>query len=94
LGEYRRDIGRFLRSENDTYPNMPQGCFDEEAAAAFVAFHERAISDRREELLADFPTALATKGLKSTWQLAARRIYGNWLSYISAQKSKNPTGRP
>jgi len=88
LGEYRRDIGRFLRGESDTYPNMPQGCFDEETAAAFIAFQERAISDRREELLATFPTVLATRGLKNTWQLAARRIYSNWLSYISAQKAQ------
>ena len=30
LLEYRRDIGRFLRGERDTYPPMPQGYFDEE----------------------------------------------------------------
>ena len=28
LGEYRRDIGRFLRRENEGYPNMPQGYFN------------------------------------------------------------------
>jgi homoserine O-succinyltransferase len=88
LGEYRRDIGRFLRGERDTYPNMPQGCFDEETVAAFVAFQEQAISDRREELLMTFPTVLATRGLRNTWQVAATRIYSNWLSYISAQKAR------
>ena len=87
LGEYRRDVGRYLKGERETYPNMPQGCFDEETAAAFIAFQERAISDRREELLASFPTVLATSRLKNTWQLAAKRIYSNWLSYISAKKA-------
>ena len=91
LGEYRRDVGRFLRGESGTYPNMPQGCFDEETTAAFIAFQARAISDRREELLADFPTVLATRYLKNTWQQAAKHIYGNWLSYISAQKSQRVT---
>jgi homoserine O-succinyltransferase/O-acetyltransferase len=88
LGEYRRDIGRFLRREIDNYPNLPQGYFDEETGAAFIAFQERALSDRREELLANFPTVLATRRLKNTWQLAARRIYRNWLSYIATQKGQ------
>jgi homoserine O-succinyltransferase len=87
LGEYRRDIGRFLRGERATYPNMPQGCFNEETVAAFIAFQQEAISDRREERLASFPTVLATRILKNTWQSAARRIYRNWLSYISSQKA-------
>ena len=30
LLEYRRDVGRYLRRERDTYPPMPQGYFDEE----------------------------------------------------------------
>ena len=28
LKEYQRDVGRFLRSESDTYPTMPYGYFD------------------------------------------------------------------
>jgi homoserine O-succinyltransferase/O-acetyltransferase len=89
LGEYRRDVGRYLKGERDTYPNMPEGYFDEETSAAFIAFQEQAVSDRREELLAIFPTTLATSRLRNTWQLAARHIYRNWLSYISAQKTQN-----
>jgi len=27
--EYRRDVGRFLRSERESYPGMPKGYFDE-----------------------------------------------------------------
>ena len=33
LLEYRRDIGRFLRGERETYPPMPQGYFDDEIVA-------------------------------------------------------------
>jgi homoserine O-succinyltransferase len=88
LGEYRRDVGRFLRGERDTYPRLPLAYFDEETAAAFIAFQERAFSDRRQEVLADFPTVLATRRLKNTWRRAARRIYCNWLSYIASQKGQ------
>src|SRR4029077_10668579 len=59
LLEYRRDIGRFLRGERETYPNMPHGYFDQETVEALRALRERAVADRREELLAGFPTAAA-----------------------------------
>ena len=85
--EYRRDIGRFLRGERDTYPPMPQGYFDEDTVNALTAMRERALSDRREEVLADFPTALAAGKVTNTWRATARSLYRNWLAYISAEKS-------
>jgi homoserine O-succinyltransferase/O-acetyltransferase len=88
LGEYRRDIGRFLRGERETYPNMPRGYFDEETRAELSAFQEQALSDRREDLLACFPTVNATRCLKNTWQLTAERLYGNWISYLSTQRAQ------
>src|SRR5439155_21806844 len=88
LLEYRRDIGRFLRGERDTYPPLPQGYFDKDTVTALAALRERALSDRREELLADFPTAQAAGKVSNTWLSAARRLYRNWLSYISAQKAQ------
>src|SRR4029077_9265986 len=61
LLEYRRDIGRFLRRERDTYPSMPHGYFDQETVETLTALRERALVDRREALLAEFPTALAAR---------------------------------
>src|SRR2546423_12282332 len=52
LLEFRRDIGRFLRGERDTYPPAPHGYFDQETVEALIALRERALIDRREELLA------------------------------------------
>src|SRR6185295_18411697 len=48
--EYRRDIGRFLRKERDTYPPTPHGYFDKETLEVLEALRERALVDRREEL--------------------------------------------
>jgi homoserine O-succinyltransferase len=93
LLEYRRDIGRFLKRERDTYPSMPQGYFDEDTAHALTVFRERALSDRREALLADFPTALAASKLRNTWRSAAVCLYRNWLLYLCAQKDRWLTAR-
>ncbi len=86
LLEYRRDIGRFLRRERETYPPMPHGYFDEETVAALTALRERAWLDRREELLAEFPTAMAAGKVTNTWRSTGESLYRNWLQYIGAQK--------
>jgi homoserine O-succinyltransferase len=88
LLEYRRDIGRFLRRERDTYPPMPHGYFDEETVEALTALRERALLDRREELLAEFPTAMAAGKVTNTWRSTAESLYRNWLQYICAEKQR------
>jgi homoserine O-succinyltransferase len=86
LLEHRRDIGRFLRGETDTYPPMPKGYLDEDTIDALTALQARALTDRREELLAEFPTALAAGKVTNTWRSTAVSLYRNWLLYICAQK--------
>jgi homoserine O-succinyltransferase len=86
LLEYRRDIGRFLRRECDTYPPMPHGYFDEETVAALTSLRERALFDRREDLLTEFPTAMAAGTVTNTWRSAAEGLYRNWLTYICREK--------
>ena len=93
LLEYRRDAGRYLSGERDTYPAMPHGYVDADTAAALTAFRERALRGRREELLADFPAALAEARLVNTWRPASALIYGNWLAYLCAQKARRLRGR-
>ncbi len=88
LLEYRRDIGRFLRGERDTYPSMPLGYFDSETVDALISLKQRALTDRREELLEDFPTALAAGKVANTWRSTAERLYRNWLTYISTEKER------
>jgi homoserine O-succinyltransferase len=88
LLEYRRDIGRFLRGERDTYPPMPHGNFDPETVEALSELRERALVDRREELLAGFPTAMAVGKVTNTWRSTAENLYRNWLAYIRTQKEQ------
>jgi len=88
LLEYRRDIRRFLQRERETYPPLPRSYFDDDTVAALTALRERARSDRREELLEAFPTALLAANVTNTWRSVAARVYRNWLSYMCARKAR------
>ena len=92
LGEYRRDIGRFLRQEIEYYPTMPTGYFDDEVAELLVAFRGRALLDRRNAMLTHFPVDRAARNLERTWLSAATSIYRNWILYLSARKLRR--GKP
>jgi homoserine O-succinyltransferase len=93
LGEYRRDVGRFLRHERETCPALPHGYFDAATAALLTEFAVRAQADRREELLADFPLAAAERAVSDPWRAGAARIYRNWLTYLAAEKARAPARR-
>ena len=88
LSEYRRDVGRYLRSEREQYPNMPQGYFDDATVEAMTAFRSHAVADRNEQLLAKFPSALTELKLPNVWRPFASAFYRNWLSFINAQKTR------
>jgi homoserine O-succinyltransferase/O-acetyltransferase len=89
--EYRRDVARFLNRERSALPALPQNYFDEIATAHAESFQERAVSDRRSALMADFPnTALAT-GLQSAWRQAALGVYEKWIEFLSARKAERRT---
>ncbi len=93
--EYRRDVGRFLRSERESYPGMPKGYFDEATTGLLNAFRARALVDRRDELLSAFPTEQVTHKVPNTWHSPAVRAYRNWLTYIVEHKaSRAKVARP
>ena len=77
FGEYRRDMGRFLRGESEVCPTIPRGYFDTEAEGILAAFRRKALSDRRPEFFASFPTDRLAKDLRNVWHQPARRIYRN-----------------
>ena len=93
LGEYRRDLGRFLRRERSSCPALPHGYFDAATAALLTDFATRAHGDRREDLLAEFPLADAERGIRYAWRNGAAQIYRNWLAFLVEQKAQR-TDRP
>jgi homoserine O-succinyltransferase/O-acetyltransferase len=85
--EYRRDVGRFLRGERDSYPDLPKQYFDPATTDVLNAFRARALFNRREELLSAFPSEQAFSNSRDTWHSQALNTYGNWLSYIAECKA-------
>jgi homoserine O-succinyltransferase len=85
LGEYRRDVRRFLRGERESYPSLPHGYFDDDATRRLAAFHLRALDDRREALMEAFPSC-SEESLQARWHPAAERLMTNWLGQLTAPK--------
>lgn len=88
--EYRRDIRRFLKNEREVYPRLPHGYFDAATNRAMGEFRSRAVANRSEDLLAEFPQRLATTNLKNTWRFGATCIYRQWVEYIESRKAGAP----
>jgi homoserine O-succinyltransferase len=88
LGEYRRDIGRFLRGENEICPTIPKGYFDVESERLLTAFRDKARSNRTPEFFAGFPVDRLAKDLRNVWHRSARRIYRNWLLYMASPRAE------
>jgi homoserine O-succinyltransferase len=90
LKEYRRDLRRFLTQERETYPSMPHGYFDADAAKLLSEFRENAVLHRDEELMDVFPEAAVADTLENTWNSSANSVYRNWLQYLASRKSETP----
>jgi homoserine O-succinyltransferase len=91
LGEFRRDIGRFLRGESEVCPTIPERYFDVAAEATLVDYRRKAVSNRCPELFSCFPADELTKGLRNVWQSSARRVYRNWLLYMATRRAERST---
>ena len=95
--EYRRDVGRFLAGERDTYPAMPVDYFDQATAAAMTRFRDLAFQHRRPDIMSGFPVYDA-RHMAHAWRGAAVRLYANWLFHLASQiartRARAPSARP
>jgi homoserine O-succinyltransferase len=86
MGEYRRDIGRYLRGEMETYPLLPLDYFGEETERSLREIEARARASRQEKLLGDVSAVLNGVRIHNTWRDTAVVIYRNWLEHLCTQK--------
>jgi homoserine O-succinyltransferase len=90
LLEYRRDVGRYVRQEKESYPLLPRNYFTREALARLTRLGEQILSERREELLTELTGACALEpAIARNWNSAGVRIYGNWLAYLCAERRRH-----
>ena len=87
LREYRRDVGRYLRSEIDTYPTLPRDYFDAATEQSLHALREQALSCRSRDLLGHVAAVLQKTRIENTWHASAAQVYRNWLQYLCERKS-------
>jgi len=92
MREYRRDVGRYVRGESETYPLLPAGYFDSPTEAALAALKEKAGSCRNLELLKKATETLDHTKIEDAWRGTATQIYRNWLSLL--YESKTGAGAP
>jgi homoserine O-succinyltransferase/O-acetyltransferase len=88
LGEFRRDIARFLDGGREVYPAMPRAYFDDDSVRALNAFRDRAIANPHRKMMTTFPTERLTGKLSDPWRPCAVQIYSNWLKLMAAQKAE------
>jgi len=88
LKEYRRDIGRYLRRERQSYPDLPRGYFGTDATKILTDFRSGALSRQGEGAMRGFPEVDVTKSLQNAWRTSAVLVYRNWLQYVSSRKAE------
>lgn len=82
MGEYRRDVRRFLLGEREAFPSLPRGYFDAPMTARLAGFRQRALAERREALIEVFP-ACPEESLEAPWRPAAERLMANWVEQLT-----------
>jgi homoserine O-succinyltransferase len=86
LKEYRRDIGRYVRSQQPFYPTLPHEYFTPAALALLDEFRLRAQAQRAPQVMSTFPLAEIQASLVQTWRPGAVQLYRNWLKCVTAAR--------
>lgn len=86
MGEYRRDISRYLKSETEIYPSLPLDYFEQETEQSLREIEAKARASRQEQIWGDLSAVLDRARIHNTWRGTAILIYRNWLEHLCAQK--------
>jgi homoserine O-succinyltransferase len=92
MGEYRRDVGRYLKREMETYPFLPLNYFDNETEQSLRQLEANARASRQEQFLDEVAAVLSSVQIDNTWRNSAALIYRNWLEHLCTQKHKVADG--
>jgi homoserine O-succinyltransferase/O-acetyltransferase len=86
--EYIRDIKRFIDDEQDAYPSIPQGYFDQEMVFQLEELRGQILRHRDPGSLTAITRALKGCEVQNVWRSPGKTIYQNWLAYIAGEKAK------
>ena len=81
LGEYKRDVRRYMAGERADYPASPQNYFDTATDAALAELRDRAVRHGRNPALAEIFGIVDRAPCPAPWQPAATRLVANFLEW-------------
>ena len=87
LGEFRRDIRRFVTGQCNRCPDIPESYFDPDVGTQLARLCQQARRAPSPHLLASIDAAM-TEAPRQVWHPAAVRLYGSWLGYLAEQKAE------
>ncbi len=83
MKEYKRDVGKFIDGQFDSYPPIPQHYFDRHTKALFDEYKGRvAVAMENDRPIPAFPENLVTHRLPNTWHDSAEALVGNWIGLV------------
>jgi homoserine O-succinyltransferase len=88
IGEYKRDVARFLDAVRDRHPDIPHGCFGDHLTERLEEMRARAEHGPRFGLLDDLTRLLAGAAQQNSWAPTAVRLYENWLTHLQEKRSR------
>jgi homoserine O-succinyltransferase len=80
MREYRRDVGRYLNGQRETYPEVPENYFDSETVLRMENYRTKAERTRDPKLFESFPGVALRKGLDTRLATSAQSVFGAWLA--------------
>ncbi len=84
MREYRRDVGRYLRGEQEAYPEVPENYFDNDTVLRLENYRTLAERTRDPELFETFPAVCLRPGLEARLQNSAAAVFDYWMSRVAA----------
>jgi homoserine O-succinyltransferase len=94
LREYRRDVGRFLLGQRETYPDLPRSYFGDAEIQVLLAFREKAIARRDVSAMELFPQITQGGPTWDAWRPEAVAVFGNWLKRIAGTSALSDVAQP
>lgn len=83
LKEYKREIGRYINSEINNYPPLPENYFSLRSHAILDEYSEKINHARnKNEKPPAFPEDLIAPRLDNTWHDSAEAVINNWIGKV------------
>ena len=86
LGEYCRDLRRFMSGSAHQYPNWPKNYLSIESREAFTMLRNHPRGDTTLDELSDLEIS-AAKSLNHSWNDASMKIFDGWLQSMIESKA-------